>query len=143
MEQLDTIFERIQNGDPIDFEPGAQLEVIQGIRQGLSWQVFEQTARMLDMTQETAAQAIRVPLRTLARRKNRRLVTQESERLYRLIRVAARAKEVLGSMDKAKSWMQSPNRALSGEAPLSLIDTDIGTRAVLDVLGRIDHGVYS
>jgi putative toxin-antitoxin system antitoxin component (TIGR02293 family) len=52
------------------------------------------------------------------------------------------AVKTLGTEDKARLWMQRPNRNLEGETPLSLLDTDRGVRAVEDVLMRIDHGIY-
>jgi putative toxin-antitoxin system antitoxin component (TIGR02293 family) len=80
----------------------------------------------------------------LARRKDKRTLNPvESDRLYRLARVALMAIEVLGSHEKAKQWLERPNRALGGETPLSLLDTDIGARQVEAVLGRIEHGVFS
>lgn len=39
-------------------------------------------------------------------------------------------------------WLKSPNAALGGATPLSLLDTDIGTESVMDTLGRIEHGVF-
>jgi putative toxin-antitoxin system antitoxin component (TIGR02293 family) len=57
--------------------------------------------------------------------------------------VFAQAVSVLGSDDKARRWIVKPSRALGGESPLHLLDTDIGTNAVLDELGRIEHGVFS
>lgn len=39
--------------------------------------------------------------------------------------------------------MVKPNRALGGERPLALLDSDVGSLAVERVLGRIEHGVYS
>jgi putative toxin-antitoxin system antitoxin component (TIGR02293 family) len=83
-------------------------------------------------------------MRTLARRKKeKRLHADESDRLFRVGRIAALAEETLGSKDKAKRWLQKPNRALGGAAPLRLLDTELGARQVEDVLGRIAHGVYS
>ncbi len=61
----------------------------------------------------------------------------------RLTRVFAAAKQVLGSEDKARRWMLKPSRALGGETPLHLLDTDIGANAVFDELGRIEHGVFA
>lgn len=85
-----------------------------------------------------------LPARTLARRKKeRRLRADESDRLLRLARVAAVAEDVLGAQDKAGRWLQKPNRALGGIAPLDLLDTDLGAEEVVTVLGRIEHGVYS
>jgi putative toxin-antitoxin system antitoxin component (TIGR02293 family) len=50
---------------------------------------------------------------------------------------------VLGSTDKAARWLHTENRALGGQTPLALLDTDLGTRQVEEVLGRIEHGVFS
>jgi putative toxin-antitoxin system antitoxin component (TIGR02293 family) len=70
-------------------------------------------------------------------------VGDETDRRSRLAGVAARAAEVLGTTEKADRWLQRPNRALGGRVPLELLDTDAGTQQVAEVLGRIEHGVYS
>ena len=82
--------------------------------------------------------------RTLARRKKeRRFRSDESDRIFRLGRVAALAEETLGDRSKAGLWLRTRNAALGGEAPLSHLDTDLGARQVEDVLLRIAHGVVS
>ena len=48
---------------------------------------------------------------------------------------------VFGTEDKASTWLRRPNRALNNELPIRLLDTDVGTRQVEDILGRIEHGV--
>jgi putative toxin-antitoxin system antitoxin component (TIGR02293 family) len=82
-------------------------------------------------------------VRTLARRKGGRLELHEGERLLRLIRLVARATDVLGDSRKAARWLEAPNRALAGATPLSFLDTDIGTQAAEEVLARIEFGVFS
>ena len=52
-------------------------------------------------------------------------------------------KEVLGTREKAASWLKDPNRALGEPRPLDRLDTDIGALQVEQILGRIAHGVYS
>jgi putative toxin-antitoxin system antitoxin component (TIGR02293 family) len=92
----------------------------------------------------TLARVVGLPARTLARRKkDRRLRADESDRLLRLARVAAEAEDVLGARENAGQWLQKPNRALGGVAPLDLLDTDLGAAEVVTILGRIEHGVYS
>jgi putative toxin-antitoxin system antitoxin component (TIGR02293 family) len=58
-------------------------------------------------------------------------------------RTAAHAEKVFGERAKASRWLHKPNRALGGVSPLSLLDTDLGTREVEQILGRIEYGVYS
>jgi len=66
-----------------------------------------------------------------------------SDRRDRLARVAGQAVLVFGTEEKATAWLQWPNRALNGELPIRLLDTDVGARQVEDILGRIEHGIVS
>ena len=61
----------------------------------------------------------------------------------RLARIYVKAVELIGDEAKAAQWLLTPNRALGGKRPMDQLNTDLGTRAVEDVLGRIAYGVYS
>lgn len=114
------------------------------VRTGLPYQSLESVRERLNLSLPEAAMVLQVPLRTLARRRHRRrLDADESDRLYRLARIAAQAVRVLGTEEKAAAWLRRPNRALNGEVPLALVDTDLGARQIEDILGRIEHGVVS
>lgn len=114
------------------------------IKEGLPYSSLESVRERLNLTVPEAASVLQMPARTLARRRvSRRLGADESDRLYRIARVAAQAVGVFGSEDKAATWLQRPNRALNNEWPIRLLDTDVGTRQVEDILGRIAHGVVS
>ncbi len=58
-------------------------------------------------------------------------------------KLLARAVEVIGNERDALHWLQTPKRALNNQIPLKLIETDGGQQEVLDLLGRIEHGVFS
>ena len=119
-------------------------ELGEQVRRGLPYAALDAVIGQLDLSREQVASALHLPMRTLARRKTeRRLHPDESDRLFRLARIAAQAGEVLGSTEKAAHWLQASNRALGGRVPLALLDTDAGAREVEEVLGRIEHGVYS
>jgi hypothetical protein len=55
--------------------------------------------------------------------------------------VMDRAVEVIGDANEAMRWMGTPVRALDYSTPVSLLGTRKGRRAVVDVLGRLEHGV--
>jgi len=74
---------------------------------------------------------------------DRRLSPTESDRLLRASRVFEHAKAIFDSDGDAVSWFSIPNHALSGEMPLSLMDTDAGVHQVDEVLTRIEFGVYA
>jgi len=119
------------------------MDLVGMVREGLPWTLYQGVMTDLGFTDQMAAGVLHIPLRTLTRRKGGRLDPQESERVMRLVRLRAKAEDVLGTGAKATLWLESPNRALGGATPLSLLDTDIGTQAAEDVLTRIEYGVYS
>jgi putative toxin-antitoxin system antitoxin component (TIGR02293 family) len=114
------------------------------IREGLPFESIELVMERFGISREEISWALDLPARTLARRKlEQRLRRDESDRLFRLVRIASQAAEVLGGNGQASRWLHTPNRALGGKPPLELLDTDLGSRQVEEVLGRIEHGVYS
>jgi putative toxin-antitoxin system antitoxin component (TIGR02293 family) len=121
------------------------LELMPMIRRGLPLASLESLAREMDMTTLATAEGIGLIKRTVARRiqEKQTLDPEQSERVVRLARVLAQATAILGSREKARRWLRKQNRALGGGVPLEMLDTDIGAQAVLDELGRIDHGVFA
>jgi len=124
--------------------PRTPMQWIAVIRQGIPSVAIDSLTKTLRVTQAELASALGIPERTLARRKKEGMLnSEESSKLVRLARVIERAEEVFGDLDSSLDWLKSPNAALSGATPLSLLDTDIGAEGVLDTLGRIEHGVFA
>ena len=120
------------------------LDWVVVIRQGLSSAAVDSLAGIMRITQSELATALGIPERTLARRRKQgSLNSEESAKVVRLARVLWRASETFEDLDTALDWMKSPNAALSGATPFSLLDTDIGAESVMDTLGRVEHGVFA
>jgi len=132
-------------GGPSVFKGRAEptpVEFRERIKRGLPYRSLESLRERLGLSVPEAASVLQMPPRTLARRRqSRRLDADESDRLYRVARVAAQAYAVFGSEERAAEWLRRPNRALGGQLPVHLLDTDVGARQVEDVLGRLAHGV--
>ena len=117
-------------------------ELRDALRAGLPYGSLAAVATGFSIDGSAIVAILRIPQRTLARRKKeRRLTAEESDRLFRLGRVATLAEEVLGSRAKATAWLHAANRALGGTTPLSELDTDLGAEQVEAVLLRLAHGV--
>lgn len=71
------------------------------------------------------------------------LGTVESDRLIRLREIFQHSLKVFDQPSHAAKWFKLGNRALSGESPISLMDTDAGAREVEAVLTRLEFGVYA
>jgi putative toxin-antitoxin system antitoxin component (TIGR02293 family) len=91
------------------------------------------------------ASLIGLPPRTFARRKAcGRLNSDESEKLLRLSAVFERAVDLFeGDRAGALKWLSAPKRALGNETPLEYSRTELGAREVENLLGRLEHGVFS
>jgi putative toxin-antitoxin system antitoxin component (TIGR02293 family) len=120
-------------------------DLARATRAGLSVDSLDKLAQELSTQRGAIAKLLGISERTLTRRatSNGRLTAAESDRVVRLARVLALAKETLGNMERASRWLQTANRALEGDRPIDRLDTDIGVRSVEQVLGRIEYGLYS
>lgn len=119
-------------------------EVIAAVRRGLPVARFDALREMLGVSTSELTDVVGLSPSTLTRRRRRGdFDPDESERLLRLARIAARAVEVMDGIDAARAWLKQPLRALGGAVPLRYADTEPGAREVERVLLRLEHGVYS
>ncbi len=124
------------------FERDVDLQA--AIREGFPQQVVGELMEAADLSLEQLAACLDLSPRSLQRRRREgRLARYESDRVYRLARIVTLAKSSLGDGDAATRWLKRPNRALGGKPPLAVIDTELGARAVENVLGRIAFGGVS
>lgn len=115
----------------------------EAIREGFPHAVLEELMRASGLTLKELAHALDLSTRSLQRRRRGRLARFESDRLYRMARVLALARESLGDEARANRWLKRANHALGGLAPIAAIDTELGARQVENLLGRIAYGGIS
>jgi len=122
-----------------------QKDLIQHIKNGLAFSALESLSSATGQTISELAPHVGIPLRTLARRKSAgKLSMEESERVVRLARLYEKAAELFaGDAAGARQWMSLPKKALGGDTPLQYAGTEIGAREVENLIGRLEHGVFS
>src|SRR6266404_2259720 len=141
---MSMIAERINVDKLEDLQSLSQPDLIEAVSQGLPAELARQLAASLEISLDQAATLLRLTPRTLQRRlEHGRLELAESERLWELARLLFRAREVLESEPGAVQWLKSPIQALGWKPPLALAQTVVGLREAENVLGRIEHGVFS
>lgn len=119
-------------------------KVIEALRAGLPMQELRDLQISLAVPMERLFPMLGISKATLHRRKaGGRLGTAESDRVVRFARLMGKAVEVLESEENARRWLNSPQYGLGGAVPLDYAETEVGAREVEDLLGRIEHGVYS
>ena len=122
----------------------ADVSLHAAVRKGLPFASAKAVLQHLALPPSAMATLFGIPARTMARRQAEKILhPDESDRLYRVARLVALAETVLGDAAKAREWLTTANRALAGENPLSLLDTEIGVRRVEEILERINYGILS
>ena len=122
----------------------SQAELIEAIIHGLPASLARELAQKMEVSLEDMSGLLRLNPRTFQRRMEEgTLSLGESERLWELARVFFRTAEVLESVARAIRWFKNPIQALGWATPLAYARTSVGLRELENVLGRIEHGVYS
>jgi len=121
----------------------AGVKAIDDIEQGVPYELVQSFLDATGMSSHEAAEVLRMPLRTFSRRKKEgKLSPAESDRLSRLCRIYDQALDFFGgNKEETMAWLSGPKRALGNRTPFSLIKTDLGTREVEALLGRLTYGV--
>ena len=124
---------------------GNTLTVIAQLKKGLPYDAVQQFHKKTQLPVEAINRVTRISARTLARRKAAgRLTCEESERLFRLSQIFDKAVALFdGDMAAARVWLETPNRALGQETPLTLAESEIGAGEVENLIGRLEHGVFA
>lgn len=112
---------------------------------GFSYHAFTAFQSNSGMSAQTLAEVIGIPERTLARRKAAgRLAPEESERLLRISSIFEKAVDLFeGEVASAVNWLSTPKRTLENQSPLQYARTEVGAREVENLIGRLEHGVFS
>lgn len=122
----------------------AGMEMHERIRRGFPRASLARVGRAVGASNAEFAGLLGIHARTLSRLEHGaapRLDPAVSDRLFRVATVIGRATEVMESADGAKRWLRAPQYGLGGAVPFSLLTTDAGTQEVMQLLGRIEHGI--
>jgi len=116
------------------------------VKTGLPVAELDALRALLGLTVENLAGRIGISIATLSRRRHsgQPLDAGHSDRVLRFARLFRLAAELYdGDEDAARAWLSKPARALDGETPLDHAETEAGAREVENLIGRLEHGVYT
>ena len=101
--------------------------------------------REAGFTVDELAKLVHIPPRTYARRvaAKARLNVPEGERAVRVMRLYDQAKDLLGTHENTRRWLDQELPALGGRTPLDLAHTEQGARAVETLIGQLAHGIVT
>jgi len=134
-----------ERGASLGLAAANAAELIQQVERGFSFKTLHALESQSGLPGPALAGLAGIPERTLARRKSAgKFTPEESERLLRLSTVFEMAVDLFeGDNAAALRWLTAPRKALEGNTPLAYARTELGAREVENLIGRLEHGVFS
>ena len=125
--------------------PARGERLYQALEQGLSFDIYDRLAKLSGVDKSTIAQSAVIAPATLRRRAKSGLFNkQESDRLYRFAEVYKAALDLFeGDGDATRTWLTTANRGLGQKRPLDMLATMAESEAVINLIGRMEHGVFA
>jgi putative toxin-antitoxin system antitoxin component (TIGR02293 family) len=124
--------------------PARGIKLHSAIHAGLPYEVYTKLAKVTGIDKKDIAQCIAIAPATLNRRaKAGKFTPDEGDKLYRLTEVLSAATDLFeGDLESAISWLKAPAKGLGGKRPLEMMSTSAESEAVMDLIGRLEHGVF-
>ena len=116
------------------------------VKAGLPVAEFDALRALLDLTVDDLAARVGISIATLSRRRQSgaTLDATHGDRLWRLANLFRLTTALYeGDEVSARAWLTKPARALDGATPLDHAATEAGAREVEQLIGRLEHGVYT
>jgi len=120
-----------------------EMDLINITRVGLPKKSLDALAKKLGVSMERMSALLHISHRTLQRKSpSDHLSVHVSEQILSIAEVIRKGVEVMGDQDRLEIWLHSELSSLNHKKPIDLMDTTFGTRLLIRILGRIEHGVY-
>jgi len=112
---------------------------------GINAGIINNFRTYFNISRDAAAHMLNISEPTLYRwiKANKNLERNYSVKLFEIADLFLYGSEVFGSKDNFFKWLSLPNTALGAMEPQELIEIPGGLSKIKDILGRIEHGVYS
>ena len=135
----------VAGGRSLGLTAAGTEQIIRQVQRGFPYIAIIRLHHVSGLPISSIADLLQIPQRTLMRRKAEgRLTSEESERLLRVSGIFEKAASLFeGDAHAARHWLTTPSRELAGQSPLEFARTEIGSRDVEDLIGRLEYGVFA
>lgn len=123
--------------------PSRGADLYRAIEVGIPYTAFTKLARLLSLDEKELADAMGIAPTTFRRRVRLcRFNTVESDRIYRLALIFKAGCDLFeGDCEAARRWLTRPVKGLGDQRPIDIAATSAQTADVLDLIGRLEHGI--
>jgi len=125
-------------------EPITQrTDLINIARNGIKTKYLSEIQDFTSLSDNEISYILPISKRQLVRYSSAHILNKEiTSHLIQLIELFQKGFQLFGEK-KFKLWIRTPNKVLNKNTPIDLMDTSIGIEMIEDIIGRIEHGVYS
>jgi len=122
-----------------------QLSHNEAVHRGFNPLIYKNLIQWASLSHQEFHQVTRIPLSTIKRRlkNNECFSVQESDVIYRLALLLFLSEELFSDKVRALEWMKEKVYGLGGKRPIDMVSTSVDFDMVKDLIGRVEHGVFS
>ena len=123
----------------------SNFDFITAADKGVNSHVISNFRKYFNLSLEVTSEMLNISEPTIYRwlKSDKNLDRNSSIKIMEVTSLFLYGIEVFGNKDKLFNWLKLPNIALGGMSPISLIGLPEGISKVRDLLGRIEHGIFS
>lgn len=121
------------------------FDLIDLIDVGLPMQSVKYLQDKMGFSNRTMSHLLAISESTYQRRIRTRssLTKDESEKAVSLSELYAKGLDIFKNEAKLQFWLENPNYALGNRKPVDLLASSVGRQEAMEVLFRIQYGIYS
>ena len=130
----------------LDLDVDSEFRMVERLERGLDTEAVKRLARHLDVSLKEVLDLTDIKSSTFHGRSQRGepLAPEESERVYRLAKITEAAEAYFDDDSAAaRRWLAGTKVGLGGKSPIEFARTAEGADYVVNLLGRLAHGVVS
>ena len=126
--------------------PSDPLSVHSWIVAGISPEIIIRLVKSVRSDIKTVCHLVGISKSTIIRKLKNEipLTPEQGARVYSVIQALDAAISLHNDdLAMAMAWLHCPAKGLGGEIPMNILTTPSGVQAVVDLIGRIEHGVIA
>jgi putative toxin-antitoxin system antitoxin component (TIGR02293 family) len=123
-----------------------KMLVIQVIKQGLPYKVFNAIKNIIPFTEDEWANYLNISKKSLQRYSNDEAFLFKpihTEKIIELAEVTSFGKEVFDSTEQFYTWLNTPSFVFNKLKPAELLKDSYGKELVMEELNRIEYGIFA
>lgn len=120
-----------------------RTDLISLVRSGIKAKNLNSIQKFTSLSESELSHILPISKRQLERYDSSHKLNKEiTAHIIQIIELFKKGYKLFGE-EKFSLWIRTPNKVLDQNRPYELMDTSIGIELIEDVIGRIEHGVYS